>query len=116
MTEQQIHKAVVKHLRQRSTRGVWFAHIPNGGYRRKKEAAIFNGLGVQAGAPDLILIKNGQARGLELKAPKGKLSNSQVETHLRMAQCGCPVHVAFGLDDAIAWLESSGYLQGRASA
>jgi hypothetical protein len=49
---------------------VWFA-VPNGGARSKIEAAIMKGLGVKAGAPDLLLVipPAGRIAGLELKAP-----------------------------------------------
>ena len=50
------------------------------------EAAIFKGLGVVAGLPDIIAIKGGQTYGLELKAPKGAaLRNQRMVTPQRRA-------------------------------
>jgi hypothetical protein len=46
---------VVQHLQRRAMPGVVYLHVPNGGYRQPAEAAIFSGLGVRAGAPDLLL-------------------------------------------------------------
>ena len=47
---------------------VWF-HAPNGGGRSKVEAAIFKGLGVKPGVPDLIILYRGRCLAIELKAP-----------------------------------------------
>ena len=116
MTEQQIQRAVFQNLRQRSARGVFAFHPMNGGVHQKgMRRGINAGNGVVPGVPDIILIKDGRVRGLELKAEKGKISEAQVHTHLTMAQAGCPVHVAFGLNDALTFLENSGYLKGRAA-
>ena len=59
--EQQIHRAVVQHLRQRGAPGLVFLHPANGGFRRRIEARIFSGLGVRAGAADLLLWHRGKA-------------------------------------------------------
>ena len=58
-TEQQIHRAVVQHLRQRGMSGVVFLHPANGGYRLPTEAAALSGLGVRPGAADLLLWHGG---------------------------------------------------------
>lgn len=55
---------------------LWF-HVPNGGGRSKVEAAIFKGLGVVAGVPDLVLIWGRGTLLVELKAPRGRLTKSQ---------------------------------------
>lgn len=55
-------------------------HVPNGGYRTKKEGAKFAAIGVKPGVADLHLdVPNGMYHGLkmELKTEKGKLSASQ---------------------------------------
>lgn len=57
-------------------------HCANGGKRNKVEAAIFKGLGVRAGFPDLgLLMNNGKYNGIffELKAGNNRLSESQKE-------------------------------------
>lgn len=114
MNENQIQRAVFDHLRQRGARGVFAFHPKNGGVHQKgRRRGINAGLGVVSGVPDIIIIKEGRVSALELKAGKGRLSENQVTTHLQMIQCGCNVHVAFGLDDAIDWLEAKGFLKGR---
>src|SRR5262245_25767196 len=77
--EQQVQRAVCKHLRLRGAPGlVWFA-VPNGGRRSPVEAAIFAGLGVRAGVLDLILLHRGRAFALELKTDAGRPTAAQTQ-------------------------------------
>jgi hypothetical protein len=85
--------------------GLWFAHVPNGGYRGAIEAAIFKSLGVIAGVPDLLLIFEGRTYGLELKAAKGRLSPAQIRTQELMRTAGAVVATANGIDEALQQLE-----------
>jgi len=112
MLEQQIHKALWQHITTRPAPGLFAFHPANGGYRSRTEAAIFAGLGVVPGVPDLILIHDGQTYGLELKADRGRLSPAQTECHARLEAAGAIVAVARGLDAAIAQLEEWGLLRG----
>jgi hypothetical protein len=113
--EQQIQKTVFAHFAARSAPGVFVFHPANGGWRSRTEAAILKGLGVVAGTPDVIAVKDGQTYALELKAKGGKLSPSQRWAHAALRQAGAEVAVATGLDDALAWLEAQGLLRGRVS-
>lgn len=57
-------------------------HVPNGGARGKREAAILQAMGVRAGIPDLILLQVRQGFGallLECKAPTGTTRPEQKE-------------------------------------
>ncbi len=90
MSEQQIHRAVVQHLRQRGAPGLVFTHPPNGGYRHRAEAAILSGLGVRGGAADLLLWHDGKSFALELKSPGGRASEAQL--HFCRTWNG-PVHI-----------------------
>lgn len=89
--------------------------VPNGGYRRRVEAAIMKGTGTVSGVPDMIWIREGQTFGLELKAAGGKLSERQADVIEEMEGAGAICHVAFGLDDALRWLEAQRLLKGRAA-
>jgi hypothetical protein len=113
--EQQIQRAVFQHLKQRAAPGVFAFHVPNGGARRPIEAAIFKGLGVVAGVPDIIAIKGGKTFALELKSETGKISAKQHETLVAMANAGAAVIVAHSLDGALRWLEENELLVGRAA-
>src|SRR5262245_56683020 len=113
MTEQQIQKAVFQHFRMRSAPGVVAWHTPNGGFRRKTEAAIMTSLGVVPGVPDVCAVKDGKLFELELKKPGGKLTEAQERMLIDLRAAGamaCHVH---GLDQALGQLERWGLLRGR---
>lgn len=82
--------------------------VPNGGYRRKVEAAILHGLGVVAGVHDLVLLWDRRAFLMEVKARDGVLSASQIETHPKIERTGCPCAVVRSLQDAIQFLRGCG--------
>jgi hypothetical protein len=114
--EQQLQRSVLAHLGRRGVPGLWFAHVPNGGYRTAIEGAIFRSLGVVAGTPDLLLIHAGKVYGLELKAAKGRwLSTAQIRTQEQMRLAGAIVATAVGIDQALAQLEVWGLLRPNLS-
>jgi hypothetical protein len=110
--EAAIQRAVFEHLRIRSATGVFAFHCPNGGARRPIEAAILKGLGVTAGVPDVLAIKDGRTFAIELKAPGGRLTGNQRATLSAMLKAGVQVAVADSLDAALALLEGWGLLRG----
>ena len=114
-TEQQVHRAVLQHLRQRGVPGVVYLHVPNGGYRHRTEAAILSGLGVRAGAADLLLWNDARAFALELKSPGGRATEAQIEFMVDMERAGAFTALAEGLDCALETLELWGLLRGKAS-
>lgn len=109
--EQDIHRSVVAHLKERAMPGVFFFHPENGGKRSAIEAKIFKGLGVRAGVPDLIVFYRAQIFGLELKAGKGRVSPVQLATMNDMEVAGARVAVARSLDEALVTLECWGVLR-----
>ena len=113
--EQQIHKAVFQHLRQRGAPGIFAWHTPSGGYRRPVEAAIFKSLGAKAGIPDVLVLHQSVLFCLELKADGGKPTPIQNETLEAMHAAGAVTGVAVGLDAALRWLEDQGLLKGKAA-
>jgi hypothetical protein len=96
-------------------RGVFAFHPANGGWRSPIEAAVFKGLGVVPGTPDVIAVHNGRCYGLELKAPGGCISKAQRAAIAALEAAGATCGIAEGLDQAIALLEGWGLLRGRAS-
>jgi hypothetical protein len=62
--------APFEHLRIRPATGVFAFHCPNGGARRPIEGAILKGLGVVAGVPDIIAIKDDRSLNLKRFAPE----------------------------------------------
>lgn len=113
--EGDIQRAVFAHLRQRAMPGVFAFHVPNGGYRKPREAAMLKGLGVTPGVPDIIIIHKGRAFGLELKAAGGRATEKQMLAMDAMDEAGAFVCIAEGLDRALAVLEAWGILRGTTS-
>ncbi len=112
--EQDIQRAVFEHLAIRGVPGMFAFHPANGGWRSPIEAKILKGMGVKAGVPDVIAIKDGQCYALELKTVNGRTTDAQIATLVALAAAGAVTDVAYGLDDAISWLENWGLLRGRA--
>jgi hypothetical protein len=104
--EQTLQRAVVEHLRWRARPGVWWCHLANGGWRSPIEAKIFKALGVVAGAPDLLIVADGRAYFLELKAPRGRVSAAQHECHEALRAAGASVAIADNIDEALELLQS----------
>lgn len=114
--EQEIHKAVVQHLRARGVPGLVFWHTPNGGKRSPVEAAIFKAMGVRAGVSDLILVRMGKVYALELKTEQGRASEAQMEFLSDIDRAGAFTAMPAGLDAALATLEAWGLLRGSVRA
>jgi hypothetical protein len=112
--EQQIHVAVVEHLRMRGKRGLLFWHTPQGAhYSSRVQGKIMHGLGVLAGVSDLLLMRAGRFYALELKAPKGKPTDAQLAFLKAFWENGGHAEYADSLDGAIATLETWGLLRGK---
>jgi hypothetical protein len=109
--EAQLHRSLVEHLRWCAKADVWFCHLANGGARSKIEAAIFKGLGVRPGAPDLLVIHAGQPLFLELKTPGRALSPAQTECHDALRRAGATVETADNIDTALTYLRRRGVLR-----
>jgi hypothetical protein len=92
--------APAQHLAARSAPRVFAFHCPNGGWRSPIEAAIMKGLGVRAGVPDVVAVRDGHFYGLELKATNGCLSAVQREAHAALIDAGATVQTVHGLDAA----------------
>src|SRR5262245_21951466 len=111
-SEAAIQRAEFEHLRVRSAPGLFAFHPANGGWRSRIEAAIRKGLGVRAGVPDVIVVKDGRTYALEIKRPGGRLTAAQNAAHVALRAAGATVVTSYGLDDAVAQLERWGLLRG----
>lgn len=114
--EAQLQRSVIAQLQWRARPGVWWTHVPLGGLRSKVEAAIFRSLGVRAGCPDLLIVADGRALFLELKAPGRKLSAAQVECHDALRRAGATVETADNIDMALDQLTAWGLLRPDVSS
>jgi hypothetical protein len=90
--------------------GILFYHVPNGGFRRKEEAAKFKAMGVKPGVPDLhipIPRKGYHGLFLELKRVSGgTLSKVQSYWLSELEKQGYAVYVAKGANDLIDYVKN----------
>ena len=93
--EQEMQKACASYLygRQAYVKDMIFCHVPNGGGRSKAEAGIFKAMGVQAGAPDLIVWMRDRTIQVELKAKGGQISPAQEAFGERLTALGHSYYV-----------------------
>ncbi|GEM_PF-884515 len=77
----------------------WACHIPNGEKRAKATAGKLKAMGVKAGAPDWLIVWRGRAYFIELKAPKGQVSEAQRNTHAALRKSECRIAVCRSLTE-----------------
>lgn len=113
--ERDVQRAVVAFLRRALPAGSVVAAVPNEerGRAQTKEARARFGQarkmsGVVSGFPDLIVAIPGRVLFLELKAPKGVLSDAQRDLHPRIRALGHPVHIVRSIEDAEAAMIAEG--------
>jgi len=107
MKESEIQKAVFRHIKERAVPGVIAWAVPNTPQARRVP-------GYLAGVHDVSIVKGLEFFSLELKTEDGTASPEQ-EQHCRtLNDFGCSAYIAYGLDDALAWLELQGIIR-RAS-
>jgi hypothetical protein len=112
--EQDLHLAVMRHVEMRLAPGAIVWHTPNAAKRGLVEGNVFRRCGTRAGIPDLLALRpGGPLCGIELKAPRGRLSPAQRETIAALKAAGACVEVCNNLDDALRHLEDWQILRGR---
>lgn len=82
--------------------------IPNGGYRKPKEAKLLVASGVKSGVPDIFLpVPKGKYHGLyiELKVGKNKTSKNQNDWLYKLNRQGYGVKVCYGANQAKKTIE-----------
>lgn len=103
MTERQSQICVIEYLRKHKDKPLYYA-VPNGGSRHKIEAANLKREGVMPGVPDICICEpRGAYHGLyiEMKSKKGRVSDSQRNFQVALADRGYDVHVCYGASEAI---------------
>jgi hypothetical protein len=97
--EARIQAAIVEWIRTVAPGVVVFA-VPNGGLRSKSEAALMRWTGTLAGVPDLmVMAPQGRAYGLEVKAPKGRVSPQQRALMFRLQSIGVGTAVVHSIEE-----------------
>lgn len=102
MTEAQIQIDIVKMLKPLEEAGklLYFA-VPNGGKRRKREAAQMKNQGVRAGVPDLFIITDQGFEGWEIKTPEGETDSEQDRWEALLESFRVPYRVIRSVEDAV---------------
>lgn len=106
--EQAMQTGLIKSLALILTAETRVVHVPNGGYRKKVEAAILIGMGVMPGFPDLLFISRGRAYGIELKTGDGELSDDQQEAYPVLIRAGMPIAVCRTAPEVIQQIRAWG--------
>lgn len=115
--EQALHKTVARYLDLFLPKTATWFHPANGGYRRKVEAAILKGMGVRAGIPDIVIVWEGRAYFIELKAGTGKLTDHQVNMMRLLTDAGAGWRCCTSLNDVMETLKGWGFpLKARMAA
>jgi hypothetical protein len=92
------------------------SHLPFGENRSEITGARLKRMGTKRGWPDYMILHDGGVLALELKAPKGRLSDHQKAFGDALVALGGAYHVCRSLDDVDAALALAGVLvKGRAA-
>jgi hypothetical protein len=104
--EDELHKQVAKLMTATIARpgvcsplGVIWYSVEVRAKRSLREGAANKSRGCIAGCPDIDIYYAGRAFKIELKAPKGKLSDGQEQLHIELARAKVPVLEARSLED-----------------
>lgn len=104
MTEAQIQRAVFDEIKARAFPGVVAWAVPNNPSARRT-------VGFKAGVHDVSIVFRGEFFSLELKKEDGDVSDEQLTHQIAINDAGGHAYVAYGFDDALAWLEAQGILR-----
>ena len=86
----------------------FFHHSPNGGWRKKREAARFKAMGVKAGFPDIIIFWRNKSFAVELKVGRNSTTAPQIACHAALMGAGCDVAVCRSVEDVSQFLTDCG--------
>jgi hypothetical protein len=102
--EEALQRAVVEMVARECRPGVLVFHVPNGGQRVKAEAGRLKAMGTRAGIPDLVVLIDGRAYGLELKTARGRQNPAQKTMAETWRRAGCDYEIARTVTEARAVL------------
>lgn len=105
--EAQIQIALIKYINLTYPKLLIPVHVPNDMTRSSAEGYIKKLMGMLPGFPDLIIFhKSGKVLLLELKAQKGRISTSQIQTQNRLKLFNQTTKTAWNLNDAIQIIDN----------
>ena len=101
MKESEIQQPILEYLKYR---GIFHYRQNTGAFKR--DDGHFYRFGT-AGSPDIVCVIKGRYVGLEVKTPKGKLNDNQVEFHRQLMKAGGIVFTVRSLDEAVEAIEDA---------
>ena len=113
-TERNLHTAVAEFLdRSLPDASYWFP-VPSASMRNVIQAVNMKRAGeLKVGTPDLCIVHRGRAIFIELKSPKGNLTDSQKEAQKQILLAGACTTIARSVEDVAAFLGMLMPLKGR---
>lgn len=110
--EHALQVKVLAHLTQYGRPDLYWFAIPNGDLRHPSVGRRLKAEGVKPGSPDLcVMLEAGRTGWLELKAPRGVLSDAQKGFAARADRLGHLWAVARNMEQAIEALTSWGVMR-----
>lgn len=113
MTEADIHREVVRHLKRRGVPGAVWWHTMNEGKRAGRRAGQLKNFGIRKGVSDIIALHRGRMFALELKTEKGNPTEEQMQFVSDFNSAGGFACIVTGTDTALRILETWGLLRGE---
>jgi len=112
LREDPIQAAICEHLRRFAVDGLFWRAI-NNNPRSARDGARFKRMGGAAGTPDMIFLKDGEFKSMEIKSLYARPTQAQIETQRAIITAGGEAVVARGLDDALQYLKTWKYIRAR---
>lgn len=106
--EDDLHMATAQFLDLALPEDACWTTVEHGGKRGKREAGRLKAKGVKPGWPDILIIWRGRAFTIELKAPNGRLSESQKIRQPMIRQAGAPVAICRRIEEVEGTLHGWG--------
>lgn len=97
--EADLQKSVVAYLTHALPKDAWFTAVNPRPYKNAITAAMSKALGMKAGVPDLLIIYQGRAHFVELKAARGLVSFSQHACMEIICECGGFIAICRTIDE-----------------
>lgn len=103
--ERNLHAAVAAYLDNALPPTAFWYPVPSGAHMKPQHAAMLSRTGqLKAGIPDLCIVYLHRAVFIELKSPKGVLSDDQKRVHGQLTLAGAVVAVCRSVEDVAGFL------------
>ncbi len=97
------HRSQVALCKWLDAANILYFAIPNGGARNAITGKRLKDEGVKAGVPDLFLYK--LRLFIEMKSPKGYVTDAQKYMHVKLRKAGYGVEICYSAEEAIKLVE-----------